>query len=289
MYGYVVPPVSSLSKEDYALFNSFYCGLCVETGKLMGQRARLTTNYDITFMNVILHDLLRQEVTFKVKKCAYNAFRKRPVVEKNRLLSKIAAVNVILSYHKAIDGVIDGEGIKYKVATSSLKKAYELSRSMMPRVDEIVSKSYKALRKMEKESVKGVDQVSDVFASMMSDVAAEILKDKATDDSLKLFYNIGKLVYMLDALDDIDEDHKAKRYNPFLAVLPYENRAKFFEDNREYLEFMLNITANRAIECFNNLSFLQSYDLLKKIVHIGLRQKIKELLSSKKKLARPRV
>lgn len=289
MYGYVVPPVAELSDADFALFGSFYCGLCLRTGALMGQKARFATNYDITFFNVLMHDLLTQDVEFKASKCILNPFKKRPVVTKNELLDKIVAVNVILGYYKAEDGVIDGEGLKYRIARNSFSKAYEISKSMMPEADAIVGGKYNKLRELERAGTKGVDRVSDVFASMMMDLAALLLGDKANEDSLKLAYNIGKFVYLVDALDDIDEDYKAKRYNPFLAVLPYEKREKFFSDNKEYIEFILNVTVNRAIECFNNLSFTQSYDLLRKIVHLGLRQKTNELLSSKKKLKKPRI
>ena len=289
MYGYVVPPSNTLTLEDSALFGSFYCGLCIRTGKLMGQRARFTTNYDITFLNVLLHDLLSQDVAFEARRCILNPFKKRPVVEKNDLLDRIVAANVILAYYKAEDGVIDGEGIKYRLVRSSLVNAYKVGKEILPEADVIVSGKYNKLRELEKNGTKGIDRVSDVFASMMRDIAALLLKDTANEDSLRLVYNIGKFVYLVDALDDIDEDYKAKRYNPFLAELPYESRETFFSDNKEFIEFILNVTVNRAIECFNNLSFTQSYDLLRKIVHVGLRQKVEELLKSKKKLKNPKV
>lgn len=287
MYGYVVPPNQALTVEDFALYNSFYCGLCIRIGKLMGQRARLTTNYDITFLNVLIHDLLTQDVRFEAKNCVANPFKKHAIVCQNELLDKIAAVNVILAYHKAVDGVEDGEGLKYRLVRSSLVGAYKISKNMFPQAAETVANKYDLLRRYENLNTKGIDKVSDVFASMLADLAKLLLKDKANDDSVRLIYNIGKFVYLADALDDIDEDFKAKRYNPFLVDTPYNGREEFFNENKENLSFILNATINRAIECFNNLSFTQSYDLLRKIVHEGLRQKANEILGSKKKLKKP--
>lgn len=291
MYGYVVPPSDALTREDHALFTSFYCGLCIRTGKLLGTYARLTTNYDITFLNVLLHDLLAQNVSFKASRCILSA-RKRPIVTDSDLLDRIAAVNVILGYYKAVDGIKDGEGFKYKAIMRSLRSAYLKSKQMLPEIDDIVANKYSELQKSEQARLTGLDRISDIFASMMRDVAAFMLGDKANENSLGLIYNIGKFVYLADALDDIDEDRKAGRYNPFLASMPHEsdtNRVKFFSQNKDDIQFILNVTVNRAIECFNNLSFTQSYDLLRKIVHIGLRQKTEELLSSKKKLKKPTV
>ena len=158
---------------------------------------------------------------------------------------------------------------------------------MFPEADKVVSTKYAELRALENAGTKGIDRVSDVFASMLGAVAKLLLGDKASDDSLRLVYNIGKFVYLVDALDDIDEDHRAGRYNVFLAEMPYSTRAQFFADNKETIEFILNVTINRAIECFNHLTFTQSYDLLRKTVHIGLRQKAAELMASDKKLKRP--
>lgn len=286
MYGYVIPP-TSVTPQELTLFNSFYCGLCIRTGKLMGQRARLTTNFDMTFLNVLLHDLLSQSVEFKATTCLLSPFRKKAVVDANPLLDKIAAVNIILSYYKATDGIVDGEGLKYRVARASLASAYEKSKKMLPRADEIVSAGYERLRKLEDANAVGIDRVSDAFALMMQGLASLLLGENASDDSLRLIYNIGKFVYLADALDDIDEDAKAKRYNPFLAQLEYKTRKSFLAENKEYLERCFNMTVNRAIECFNGLDFTQSYDLLRGIVYYGLRQKTKELLSSSKKLKKP--
>lgn len=289
MYGYVVPPAKELTKEDNALFTSFYCGLCIRTGKLLGQYARLATNYDITFFNILLHDLLSEDVSFEASRCILSP-RKRPIA-KSKLFNKIAEFNIILSYHKALDGVRDGEGAKYKAIMRSLRKAYVLSKALLPEADEIVKQKYELLTEYEQSNTVGLDKVSDVFASMMRDCAHVLLGDKANDNSLGLIYNVAKFVYLVDALDDIEEDFKAKRYNPFLACMPCEkpNRCEYFSRYRQDIEFVLSITINRAIECFNSLPFTQSYDLLRKIVHVGLRQKAEELLSSKKKLARPTI
>ncbi len=288
MYGYVIPP-KNVTPAELGLFNAFYCGLCLTTGKLMGQKARFTVNYDMTFLNVLLHDLTSQDVKFELRACVAQPIKKKSVVADNPLSVKVAAANILLSYYKALDGVIDGEGLKYKLAKKSLEKAYEIAKKILPQADEIISGGYEKLRKFEDAATVGLDKVSDAFATIMKDVAQLLLGEKASENALRLIYNVGKFVYIADALDDVDEDYKAKRYNPFLALFHYETRAKFISENEEFLKFAFNSTINRIIECFNSLTFTQSYDLLKRVVYYGLREKTKELFSSKKKLAKPRV
>lgn len=71
---------------------------------------------------------------------------------------------------------------------------------------------------------------------MMSDCLQLIT---GTNVAKGVVYNVAKFIYLADALDDIDEDYKAKRYNVFLANLPYEGRERFIKDNYERLSFIL--------------------------------------------------
>ncbi len=290
MYGYVTPVKEQMNLADFALYRAFYCGICKATGRMFGQLPRFTTNYDIVFLSVLLHDFLVQEVRFESKGCVCNPFKKKTTVCSNPLLDKIVETNIILSYYKMIDGVLDKEGFKKSIAKSMLKKHYNKAKKSSPGIDAVISKRYNMLYEMEKKNLAGLDRVADCFAMILQDVAADILKEKASEPILKLCYNVGKFVYLADALDDIDEDFREKRYNPFLAVYPeYENRRQYFEKYKSELEFTVAVTVNRAIECFNSMVFTQSSDLLKNIVHKGLRSKAEQLFQSQKKLPKPRI
>ena len=97
-------------------------------------------------------------------------------------------------------------------------------------------------------------------------------------------------MYVADAIDDIDEDFKKKRYNPVLIEYSgYKNRKQFIDAHRRELTFLLASTVNRAIECFNKMTFTGASDLMRNIVHKGLRSKCEELLGSEKKLPPPKI
>ncbi len=291
MFGYVTPLKEQLRQQDYALYKAFYCGVCVQIGKDYGSLPRFSTTYDITFLSLFTHDILSQEVQFKEGKCIGNPFQSKLIVEGNPLLERLCASNVIMAYYKLSDDVIDGGGGgKRRLVRSLCKKAYRKAVEKMPKVDEILKNRYAELREMEKAGETSIDKVSHSFASLLREVTAEILGDGAPENALALCYNIGKFVYLIDALDDIDEDAKSGNYNPFLASgKVFEGRKKFFDDNKAEIEFTLACTVNRTIECFNSLKFSQSYTLLKNIIYDGLRAKVTEVLSSEKKLPRPRI
>lgn len=288
MYGYVVPVKAELGQADFCLYRAFYCGICKSTGKMFGQWPRFTTNYDMVFLSVLLHDYSGQEVDFRNCGCVCNP-RKKTVVCRNELFDKIVATNLILAYHKADDDVIDGGGLKKRWARRLLRKHYRKAVALLPAVEEAAASGYAKLRALEQAGAQGVDRVADCFASMMERLG-KLLIDAPDENLCKLLYNIGKFVYISDALDDVEEDHRKKRYNPLLATYGnFSNRKQFIADNKEELTFLLASTVNRAIACFNGMTFTGASDLLRNIVYKGLRGKCDELLASEKKLPPPKL
>lgn len=289
MYGYIVPKKSTLRASDFVLYRAFYCGMCCETGRRYGQLPRFTTNYDFAFLSALLHDYAQADVVIEEHGCVLNPKRKA-ILQTNELLTRLAATNILLCYKKADDGVIDGDGIKYRAVRRLLKKPFRSAKRTCPLVYEAIEKAYKAQREVEKSKVASTDRAADPFAGLMRELPELILGSK-TDDNLKgLCYNIGKFVYLADALDDVADDHKHKRYNPFLEVYGrFDGRREFIEEHRTDLEFCLNSICNRAERYFDSLRFTQSYSLLRNIVFDGMRDKADELLNSTKKLKNPRI
>ncbi|MBR2988832.1 MAG: hypothetical protein IKC64_03815 [Clostridia bacterium] len=289
MFGYITPDKSKLLQQDFVLYRAFYCGVCLQIGRDYGNIPRFTTSYDITFLSALVHDVTSQEVEFKECRCLGNPLTKKLTVCENPLLKTLCAVNLILTYHKLNDDVIDGGGLKKKLARKYMSKSHLKAKEIAPGVDEIVSKWYDELRALEKANESSIDKVSHCFAMMLKSIAVKIVGDKSSEEFASLCYNIGKFVYIADALDDIDEDAKSGNYNPFLVGKSFSSRRKFITDNRDEIEFLFACTVNRATESFNKMKFTQSYNLLKNVVYYGLREKVKQLLASEKKLSRPEI
>lgn len=348
MFGYVVPFKEKLQNQDFVLYRSYYCGMCKSIGKTYGQLPRFTTNYDMTFLASLIHDIVKQDLEFENKGCVLNVFRKKITVTKNDTMDKISATNIILSYHKALDGVIDKEGGKMKFAKGMLQSSYKKALELLPGVDAIVKKWYDSLRELEQQNCSSVDRVADCFASLLRDVADNLLEggkaisrekdlkainsvpmcvvkmlnfkandckycescdsgdktepikteitDKENevyyDNILSLFYNIGKFVYLADAIDDLTQDNKKGSYNPFVAKYGnFKDLQEFKQANKTEIDFILACTVNRVIESFNNISYrlLTSREMCRNIIYYGLRDKCRQLMEATKKLPRQKV
>ena len=277
MYGYIVPQKSTLRASDFVLYRSFYCGMCCETGRLYGQFPRFTTNYDFAFLSALMHDYAQADVVIEEHGCVLNP-KKKAILQSNPLLTRLAAVNIMLCYQKADDGVADGDGVKYRAVRRALKKPFAAAKKTCPEAWSAIEKYCAAQREIESKRVAGVDRAADAFASLMRDLPELILGAQT------------EFVYLADALDDITEDDKHKRYNPFLATFgEFENRKQFIDSHRADLEFCFGSICGRAERCFDGLKLTQSHSLLKNIVFDGMRGKAEELLKSTKKLKNPRI
>lgn len=294
MYGYIVPNKDTLRASDFVLYRAFYCGICCRTGRDYGQLPRFTTNYDFSFLSALLHDYAKANIVIEEHKCVLNPIKKKAILMDSGLLDRIVAANIMLAYKKADDGVVDGEGIKYRALRHMLKKANRKAVNDYPEISEVIEKGYAAQSDVEKKRIDSIDRAADPFATLTRELVQVILNEKIDDSLGTLCYNIGKLIYLFDALDDIADDVKSKRYNPFvlkygLNKKNFKGRKEFFSEHHDDIEFALGVCINRAKAALNELKLVQSYTLLHNVVDDGLRLKLDELLASSKKLPPPKI
>lgn len=283
MFGYIIPDKEKATPPESALYRAFYCGVCKALKQNYGNRVRIFTSYDITFLSILSHDCLNFGVEFNNENCVVDPFRKKTLVKNNDLLKKNCAVQLLLSKYKLIDDVYDGKKSR-NILLKYFKKAMDEAQREYPVIDQIIDVQYNKLRELEKINEPNIDKVSECFALMMRKIMQEIVgKENADEQLLSLAYNLGKYVYLIDAIDDMDDDIKKGNYNPFVASFgSFPSREKFFEKHREVTEMAITYTINKAISAFNERKYNQSYPLLRNVVYYGLRKRADEVFSGKK-------
>ena len=132
-----------------------------------------------------------------------------------------------------------------------------------------------------------IDQVCEYTADMSVSVAEYVLGDDFNKPYLRwLCYNVGKWVYIIDALDDLKKDFKTNKYNPLYAWLGKTNPEEFVKNNKDELEFLFYSTLNKIAESFNDMQLTAYTCILKNIIYESMRKKTQEIfdryLNSKK-------
>lgn len=69
MFGYVLVNKPELKIKEFEAYRSWYCGLCRTLNKRHGLAGRLTLNYDMTFLIMILADLYDEKHECACARC----------------------------------------------------------------------------------------------------------------------------------------------------------------------------------------------------------------------------
>lgn len=287
MYGYVLPDKPNLTIKDYGLYRAHYCGLCKSLGRETGELSRFLTNYDCTFLSIVLHNLAEYKPEINPEGCILNELKKKPVVGDNDILRAVAGVSVLLAYYKAADDVADeGRGHILKAALSGKRKQMI---KKYPEMDKLISAQYAALGKLEKEKESSIDKTADCFAKITEGIVVGL--SGRDDREVKGFaYHLGRWIYLMDAVDDVEEDFKKGGYNPVLLNYPrFTDRAAYMREYGEDLRYLLFSTYNMLVSCYDRMEVKIGEGVLSNIVYKGLPVQMERILKGETKCRKTRI
>ena len=267
MYGYVRPLRDELKLREYEQFRGVYCGLCHALKQRYGPLYRFAVSYDLTFLAMLLSGT--EPVSVCPKRCPYRPLRKKAMCPEGSCSMDAAAdMTVILAYHKMRDGVRDGgffERIGCGLMSAAMKPAYRKASALLPAFSETAERELSRLSELEKEESPSLDAAADTFATMLSAAAegdsARIMRE--------LLYHLGRIVYILDAADDLKDDLKTGAYNPLLYRFRLRE-GKLTEEDEETLRLSLAHSHNALSSAYQLLPPGPYEGLLDNTIYYGL-------------------
>lgn len=233
MFGYVRPALDRLSQEQRDAYQSAYCGLCHALGKRHGWLARLTLQYDFTFLAILLTAGAGEE-GHECQKCPVHPLRRPRDCVTGAAINAAADQSVILTWHKLSDDVEDHgffTGLPYRFARFLFRRTYRKAAQAQPEFDQQVQEGLARLKELEESNSPQLDRAADAFAKILACSAQAVERENVRRALEQLLYHLGRWVYLMDGWDDLDEDKKRGRYNPLDAR--FQGQAR---ENREYLE-----------------------------------------------------
>ena len=267
MFGFVRPYKDELKVKDYELFKSVYCGLCHSLKKRCGTAGRFIINYDFTFLALLLSHK-EKECSSSCKSCIVAPFKGRKACQSNKTLDECADMSIILTYWKLRDGIKDEGLLKslgLRLAALSLKSGYKRACKSLPVFADSCRKHLTELSILEENNCSEIDEAADKFARILESAAEAYSDDgRGTKRVLgQLLYQLGRLIYILDARCDIKEDKEKNRYNPLL--LRYEG-----ETNNTTLETNIRHTLGFISSAYELLDTGYFSPVLENIIYLGL-------------------
>lgn len=269
MYGYVRPEKGELRVREYELFRAVYCGLCQTLRERYGFLTRFAVNYDMTFMAMVL---LSEKAKSRYIRCPVHPLHKRPVILDGNALCAAADYSVILAWWNLRDNANDEKAMKALLSdagASALKKAYDKAAAARPEFDANTKQCLSELNALEAENCPSLDRVADCFARILAFAAADSEEPEQQRIRRELFYHIGRMVYILDAADDLADDVKKNSYNPLRSWLE-KGADKLSDKEADALRSTLNLSQRNAAAALMLRKTDPWQPILENIVTIGI-------------------
>ena len=272
MFGYVKPYNPELRVRELEEYKAVYCGLCKQLGRSFGVFARFTLSYDFAFL-AMLKTALDSEICPETERCACIAhpFCKRIRVRENAAMQMAARAAMISVYYKLLDDREDegffrriGAALLLPFAKRARRKALAFADGAA--ADEAAAKMSAAQAQLEAKKCRIPDAAAEPTANFLAAVLKNCAATAEQAAVLERFgYLLGRYVYLCDALDDLEDDRRRGRYNPFLYA---GGEAAIAAKNALFL------TTAELSDDFDLLELHRYEGILENIIRIGLRAEV---------------
>lgn len=288
MFGLMRPErkCSDKTSNDYRYHRMHYCGTCKTLGRQYGQRTRTLLNFDTVFFAEILSHLSKENLAgWQDAYQAINQCFKIPAPEETLPISLeyAAATNVLLGELKLDDHSKDLPGMKWTFARRLFSKSFRKARRQFEDWGIDTRLFWQWIKKQEvlegtvKSDFPTLENLLAYYAEPTAQMTALIFENGATTIGQQeysaamhqLGYQFGRLIYILDAFEDIEKDIFRRQFNPLVRFYNTEEtlRENQLEEVRqvilaaqqvvaeqlEKLPFTPEITEQYSVRLYSNI------------------------------------
>lgn len=261
MFGYVTVHESELKVKDLKKYKAYYCGLCSELKEKYGFVGQMTLTYDMTFAIILLSSLYECETVQEFHYCKVHPVRKQGML-KNEITSYAADMNVLLAYYHMNDDWRDERKVHSLLTKTILYRKVKQIIEKYPRQSRVIRTSLKKLSRFETVQSQNVDEVAGCFGALMEELLV-YKRDVWEKELRQMGFFMGKFIYIMDAYEDLSEDIKKVRYNPFKEM---SGREDYEQKIRQILCMMIA----ESTASFERLPCLGDIDILRNILYDGV-------------------
>ena len=321
MLGYVKIDKGELKVREYEVYTGYYCGVCKSIGRRYGQLPRMVLSYDAAFLAILLASLSDESDTPVQEHCIAHPVIKKKTVIRNRAIDYAGDVMLILAWYKLADDAADEGKVYAKPVMLMMKRIFRRLNSLYPELCSSVKCHLSALSALEREKCASIDVAAEAFSKIMEDIFTEGLQavygseppqqtspgaDRSDygisgasgmqngpcgfaspgNDTRELLaragYHLGKWVYMIDAVDDIEENIESGAYNPLLFRFKFDAANETADEFRARIEPDLRFNLYHYLamlsRCTDSLDIRKNAGIIENVIYFGLNRKTEEII-----------
>lgn len=263
MFGYIYVNEQELKIKEYGVYRSYYCGLCRDLHRRYGRTAQMMLNYDLTFLAMLLTGLYEPETQIQEHRCIPHPAKKHQMAE-NDAVGYAADMCVLLAYQKLRDDWEDERKVAGRAASGLLKSAYARIAVQYPRQAKAVEENIRLLHIAEDKNLKDIDYVAGLNGHFLAEVF--VWKEDVWQEELRTIgFYLGKFIYLMDALEDVEKDRKRGNYNLFKDCEAIWGTPKETE-----IQGILADMMAQASRSFERLPILENAEIIRNILYSGV-------------------
>ena len=264
MLGYVTINKMELKFKEYYSYKGYYCGLCKCLKTKYSNKSRMTLNYDMTFLILLLSSLYEPENKSYNERCIVHPSKKQLIIQ-NEITEYAASINIILSYYNMLDNWQDDKDYKSFAVMKALSSEFKKSSRELQDKAYIIKDRIQNISKLEKEKSNDIDAVSNEFGHLMEEIFI-YKKDEWERNLRKIGFYLGKFIYFLDAYEDMKEDEENNSYNPFNNLET--------DDKEQYAKDLLMLNLSFLSDEIEKLPLVQDKGTIDNIIYSGILNKL---------------
>ena len=282
MYGYIKPRTDDLLVRELSLYHAARCGLCRAMRRKTGLLSALSLRYDFVFLALCRMLAMGQDVTVRYRRCPLHPFGRRAMLEENEALLYAAAASAVVAYLKKEDDITDrGLLARIRALLTLLPAAAACRRAGLSELEERLRDPLLRLADYERRSLASVDLPAEEAGVLLGEVFGASCRGEGRGTLYRIGYSLGRLIYLIDALDDLEDDRKKQNYNPYLLLYGDDEEA-LLEDAEVGLTLECAALAE-AIEALPPGGEEELLAIVRNIVYWGIPDRCREVIGKWRK------
>lgn len=260
MFGYIVANKGALNEQQLERYRGCYCGLCWALKERHSMLCRLTLNFDMTFLIIMLSSMYEPESENGAASCVVHPTKKHPYW-KNEFSGYAADMNISLAYYNCVDDWKDDKDLVKLLQSKILKSHFERVKDSYPRQVKAIEDSMKSISELEASGNKNPDAASNCFGELMGELF--VYHEDMFASGFRAFgQSLGRFIYMMDACVDLEKDKKHGSYNPLLLLDE--------EPDDEQILLTLKVLIGDCTGKFEKLPLVQDVDIMRNVLYSGV-------------------
>lgn len=285
MFGYVRTDKGELKVREYELYRGLYCTLCKQLSKRYGVFSRFILSYDMTFLALVR--LCEKGIlpSFKGGRCPFNPTKRcNYCTNADDEYSFVCAAAILMFYYKVKDNINDSRFFKkilfyFLLPFAAIKR--RKAKKLFPKLDELIVYCLEKQRETEKSKTSSPDEAAHNSADALGKIFSEGFVEKKSE-IYRFGYFVGRWVYLLDALDDIEKDLKNRSFNVF--VNKYSLKSKTLpEEAKHEIMSTLNQSSAEAVRAFRSTDCKTLSEIIENILYGGMYHSAENVLKGTKR------